>query len=93
MYKLLALPFIAILATSLTACAPDNVGACEDWVASMSCGDNDFGSLVDCSLYEETTCDIASYFDCLTENTTCDEKTGVIDTTGWAGCMDKATCD
>jgi hypothetical protein len=71
----------------------DNVGACEDWLASMECGDYDFSELVDCSIYSDTPCDISDYFDCLAENGSCDEDTGVYDSSGWADCADLASCD
>ena len=80
----------------LVACAnagEANVAACEDWVASMECGDTDYSTLVTCSSYSETTCDISEYFDCLSDNTTCDEDLGVADTTGWADCTDLAVCE
>lgn len=85
---------IALFALSLLGCgAADNVGACEDWVAAMQCGEYDYSTVVDCTIYEETTCDISDYFDCLTENTTCDEATGIPDTTGWTSCYDLASCE
>ena len=73
--------------------AADNVGACEDWVAAMECGDFDITQYIDCAIYEETACDISDYFDCLTDNTTCDEATGMLDMTGWGECVSKAQCD
>ncbi len=79
----------------LTACGSvgdKNVSACEDWLASMSCGDTDFSTLVSCDVYQDTTCDVSDYFTCLTDGTTCDEATGVADMTGWADCATLATC-
>ncbi len=70
-----------------------NVAACEEWLASMSCGDTDYSTLVSCDAYEEITCDVSDYFDCLTENTTCDEDLGVADLTGWTVCTDYAVCE
>jgi len=78
----------------LTSCdSADNVASCEAWVDSVSCGTTDFSTLVNCSVYEETTCDISDYFTCLTDNGTCDEATGVYDSSGWAQCASQATCD
>ena len=71
----------------------DNVKACNDWLESISCGSTDFSTMVDCSVYDGYNCDVADYFTCLTENTTCDETTGIPDIAGWAGCADKAQCD
>lgn len=71
----------------------DNVAACEDWLDAVSCGSYDFSTAVDCNLYEETLCDIADYFDCLTDNTSCDDTLGIPDTTGWASCSNLALCE
>lgn len=71
----------------------DNVEACESWLEATSCGTTDFGLFIDCSIYEDTECDISAYFDCLTDNTTCDEATGVADVTAWSMCASKAQCD
>ncbi len=71
----------------------DNVGACEDWLASMECGDYDFSEVVDCSAYADYPCDISDYFDCLAENGSCDEDTGVYDSSGWGDCADLASCE
>ncbi len=71
----------------------DNVQACEEWVGSFSCGDYYLSGVVDCSVYSETVCDVSDYFDCLAENTDCDEDLGIVDTTGWTSCADLASCD
>jgi hypothetical protein len=71
----------------------DNVAACEDWIDAASCGSFDFSTTVDCDLYAATLCDIADYFDCLTDNTFCDEALGYPDTTGWTECTALAQCD
>ena len=78
----------------LTACSPGkaNVAACEDWLAAMDCGDTDFSTLVSCDVYENTECDISQYFDCLAEETTCDDDLGVADTSGWLNCLEQAEC-
>jgi hypothetical protein len=99
MKKVLALLLVSVFAVAMIGCgdddgggAADNVGACEDWLAAMDCGTTDFSSLVDCNAYANTTCDISDYFQCLTDGTTCDEATGVVDMTGWADCADLASC-
>jgi len=83
----------ALVMASACSKGKKNVAACEDWLASMSCGDTDYTTLVSCDAYEETTCDISEYFDCLTENTTCDEDLGVADMSGWTECTSYTTCD
>lgn len=85
--------FSAFLAFSIGGCGTDNVAACEDWLDTVSCGTYDFSTNVDCSIYEETDCDIADYFDCLSDNTTCDETLGMPDTQGWTSCSSLALCD
>ena len=69
----------------------DNTAACNDWLAAVSCGEFDFTGVVDCSIYANLACDVADYFNCLTNNTTCDEVTGIPDTTGWTQCASLAT--
>ena len=72
----------------------DNVKACNDWLASMSCGSFDFSTGTDCNIYKDaTTCDLSPYFKCLTNNTTCDEVNGIPDITGWTNCQDQNTCN
>ena len=71
---------------------PNNVRACEDWLDAVSCGEYDFHDTVDCSVYAETDCNIVDYFECLTDNTVCDEETGVPDMSGWGACTDYASC-
>jgi hypothetical protein len=68
----------------------DNVGACETWIDAAECGDYDWSQSVDCSLYADLQCDIADYFDCLTDNTAC--SGGIPDTSGWAACVELAAC-
>lgn len=84
---------MAVMTFCIGGCGADNVVACEDWIDEMSCGSTDFSALVDCNIYEETSCDIADYFGCLSDNTTCDEATGMTDTMGWASCASLALCD
>jgi hypothetical protein len=69
-----------------------NVAACEDWLSAMECGDTDFSQLVSCDVYVNTSCDISDYFDCLAEETSCDEETGIVDTSEWLNCIDLAEC-
>jgi hypothetical protein len=52
--------------------AIDNVAACEDFVDAWDCGDIDVAQFVMCSAYENVTCDVADYFQCLADETTCD---------------------
>jgi hypothetical protein len=85
--------FLPLLAFALAACGkPDNVGACEDWLDAVECGDYDYSTVVDCSTYEDYDCDVSAYFDCLTDNTVCDESTGVPDTSGWTACASELEC-
>jgi hypothetical protein len=70
-----------------------NVAACEDWLASLSCGDWDpagDGS-VSCDAYGELKCDVSEYFTCLTDATSCEDD--VVDIAGWGECATKATCE
>ncbi len=69
----------------------DNVAACEEWVKSVSCGNVDVSTMVQCKTYENTTCDISPYFDCLSTNTKC--SNGQLDSSGWMQCASKATCN
>lgn len=85
--------FAVISVLGLAACAPDNVGACEDWLTSMECGDYDYSTVVDCNVYKDYACDVSDYFTCLSDNTTCDDATGVADTTGWTECTSLAACE
>ena len=88
---LLGIVATATLALGLAACGgTDNVAACNDWLEASSCGETDFSQFVNCSAYENTSCDISDYFDCLTTNTTCTD--GVADTSGWSACAAEATC-
>ncbi len=84
---------LAILVFAAGCGGVDNVTACEDWLAAVSCGEYDFSTSVDCSVYGETECDIADYFTCLTDNTVCDEETGVPDMSGWGSCTSYASCE
>jgi len=81
------------LAVGCKADSADNVGACEDYVAAVNCGDIDVG--IDCSIYKDLDCDISDYFDCLTDNLTCEDMGGTkVLTPGpdYASCASKANC-
>lgn len=86
MRALLLVPFAVLAACGGT----DNVGACEDYVASVSCGDYDASEFVDCSVYEATTCDISDYFNCLADAGTCTDD--VYDAGDVSSCTALATC-
>jgi len=63
----------------------NNVQACETFLDSLECAELPGGvMLLDCSVYESSTCDITDYLDCLTDNTTCTD--GIADNTGWMEC-------
>jgi len=69
----------------------DNYQACKNWVASLKCGSFDASITVPCESYKQvTTCDVSSYFDCLTANFKC--TSGMPDPSGWSQCASKATC-
>jgi hypothetical protein len=70
----------------------DNQAVCQAWVDSMTCGNVDFSQYIDCSIYANTPCDISDYFQCLTDNTVCNEAWGAVDPSGWTRCQSKATC-
>ena len=87
---------LAVLGLALSACPSfDNVAACEEWLASMECGDQDFSGLVDCEIYSADSypCDVADYFNCLTDNGSCDDALGIYDSSGWVDCTDLAACN
>ena len=86
---LLSLAFVG-----MTACkdvGKANVESCESWIDSQNCGDYDFSGDIVCSSYEELECDISGYFDCLSDNTSCDGD--MPDISGWSACLSQATCD
>jgi hypothetical protein len=68
----------------------DNVTLCEEWVASMECGDTDFDDLVTCEDYQGRHCSLYDYFDCLTENAVCDGS--AVDTSMWSECEPLDSC-
>ena len=71
---------------------PSTIAACEDWLDSMECGSYDFTSQVDCKQFESATCDLSDYFECLTDNTRCDEAKSLPDVSAWNTCMSKSKC-
>ena len=80
------------LAFALSGCGGhDNVAACEAWVEKATCGNTNFSTLVACGSYADLDCDISDYFDCLTENFSCDM--GVPNTAGWVACAAFAVCE
>ena len=70
----------------------DNVAACEDWIDATDCSGVELSDFVDCGGFAATQCDIASYFDCLTDNTDCSGDSP-FDMSGWANCTSELTCD
>ena len=70
-----------------------NVQACEEWQAGAECGDYDFGDVMDCSVFSNYPCDLNEYFACLADNTGCDAKTGIPDTSGWSACSHLVSCE
>ena len=95
-----------ILVVSLTAVGCNygkrNVAACEDWIVDMdekvsqsACANTDVASLLQggCDNYESSSCDISDYFDCLYDNTECNENSGEINAEGWADCNALLACE
>jgi hypothetical protein len=85
----------ALFSTAMVACGSshDNVGACKAFLTSVKCGTFDISNQYNCDAYANTSCDIAPYFDCLSEHYVC--TNGQYDTTklSTAGeCANKATC-
>lgn len=70
--------------------AADNVGACEDFLASIDCGGAGLGAAFDCSAYAGLSCDISDYFTCAADALSC--MGGVLDPSGLATCAEKAVC-
>jgi hypothetical protein len=69
-----------VLAVVLGGCGdPDgeeNLAACQDFLAAVSCGDIGAPTLYGpdfCQPYEESSCDMTAYWDCLANNIVCDE--------------------
>ncbi len=86
MRRLAILPLLLLGGREATSHAPP---PCEDWLAAVSCGDNDLEGYMDCSIFEDCDHDIADYFDCLTDHTVCDAETQELDTSGWGECVEE----
>jgi hypothetical protein len=72
-----------------------NRAACEDYndqLESLDCDAS--GATQDCEVYDQTSCDISDYFDCLAEKTECTEVAGqkTIDQTKALECAAMAEC-
>jgi len=50
------------------------------------CGEFAVGSLVDCEALDRHPCDLTPYYECLRENTACDEAYSMPDVSGWSAC-------
>ena len=86
--------FVTAGSVLLAACGgPDNVAACQAYVDKVNTLDCYQGAsfAFDCSMYDQASCDISEYFDCLTSNTKCDAS-GVPDVAGTTECVSKAAC-
>jgi hypothetical protein len=68
-----------------------NLAACDDLVHELTCGDVDVSTLVDCSAYADSPCDVGEYFDCLRDVLTCNE--GRIETSAITQCASLAVCE
>ena len=70
----------------------DNVAACNDWKNAVSCTGADLTvlNMLDCSMYDSYACDLSAYFDCLSDNTSCNGS--VLDITGWTNCYNLVAC-
>jgi hypothetical protein len=87
-----------VVASVLVGCGgvgKKNVAACEDYVATFACGSADVSAItgaIDCTVYEDTTCDISEYFTCLSDSYTCEGDTLTPDADKLATCGDLAVC-
>jgi len=70
-----------------------NVETCLDWADAMDCGDTDFEALVSCEDLGDLECDALDYITCLTDNTTCDDSTGIVDISDWVNCEPLRACE
>lgn len=70
----------------------DNGTACRKFVDSVQCGTYDASSSIRCGEYETAECALADYFDCLSQNWSCDPASGKVDTSDWSRCASLATC-
>lgn len=89
--KLYGSVVVALVVAGCSNVGAKNAEACQAWLDDFECGTTDLSQYLDCAVFEETPCDVSSYFACLTDNTTCSD--GVADTTGWTDCISYAGCD
>ena len=71
----------------------DNVATCQAYVDKINTLDCLGGVkfTFDCSVYDQTDCDISDYFTCLTNDTKCTD--GALDQSTAGECVSKATCN
>jgi hypothetical protein len=98
MKKVFAIVLVSVFAFAMVACGDDdsgssvdNVAACNDLVDTLNgldCASGyDWG--IDCNLYSADSypCDIAEYFNCLSDATTCTATDpSYPDLSGWGDC-------
>ena len=87
----------AAMALGVVACGgspgANNKAACEAFVQNVKCGTVDISAQVPCTSYENTTCDISAYFDCLSAAYVC--VNGMYDPAKLAtasACQSQAVC-
>jgi hypothetical protein len=85
------LVLVVLLGWGAVGCV-NNVELCEEWAASMDCGGVEFGDLVTCDDFRARHCYLYDYFDCLTENASCDDENGSVDTSLWDECEPLDSC-
>jgi hypothetical protein len=92
---------LVVIGSALAGCGNQikkNIEACEGWNEALAsaCEGADVSAIaLDCTVYDNEAykkCDIAPYFDCLTENTACDEATSIV-TVDVAACAAEASCE
>jgi hypothetical protein len=93
-YICMPVSFLTVALAFLSCGAgPDNVAACKRYASALKCGSMDLSSSVNCSQFDNTTCDISSYFDCSASYFVC--KNGMFDSARFATasqCASKAVC-
>ena len=84
--------FAAVSALALSACGPDNAGACTAYIEKVNATyeECDVESTIEdsfCDSYADLDADCTEYFDCLGNAYTCeDDGTVSVDTSGCDGC-------